>query len=165
MKNIYIIKFFLTILVIPITVLGQPVWFEKMKKIKLLKSTYKSVVELYGESKNPNGYILREFDTPDGTLSVILSIGKCGTKYKKGFDVEADVIERISFYVNKKNRVKVNKLGLDLSKFRKTKISDVPGTYYYENLDAGIHISTDEKGLVEDIDFQPSSEFEGLYCR
>jgi len=140
-----------------------PEWYIKLKKIELLKSTESDVVRLYGEPKAPKGKILRTFETKDGDLSITLSTGKCGTEYKKGYDVNAGVVERVEFSVNKKGRVKPEKLGIDLSQFEKFEVDDVPGVFFYQNLDYGIHFYV-ERGVVSSLDFQPSSEYDELYC-
>ena len=119
---------------------------------------------MYGEPEISNGKILKKFETPNGKLFVTFSTGKCGTEYKKGYDVDEGVVERIQFFVDAKSRVKPKILGYKLSQFRKTEIFDIPETYLYENSKAGIFVGTDENGLMDEIDFQPSSKFDDLYC-
>lgn len=142
-----------------------PEWYIKLKKIELLKSTFDSVVNAYGQPIDTKGYNIRSFETLEGDLSIILSTGKCGTEYKKGYDVDAGIVERIRFRVNEEFRLKPKKLGFNLSKFKKIEIRDVPGISSYENYNDGIYFGTDKKRLVQSIDFQPSSEFEDLYCK
>ncbi|CAN5850130.1 hypothetical protein BH20ACI4_BH20ACI4_28180 [soil metagenome] len=148
-----------------ITIFGFPAWYEKLKKIELLKSTLDSVVKIYGQPVEPKGDVVRKFETPEGNLNISLSTGKCGTEYKKGYDVDAGIVERITFFVKEKFRVKPKKLGFDLSKFEKFEVRDVPGIYTYENSDDGIFFGTDKRGLVDELDFQPASEFDDLYCK
>ena len=163
-KIILVLTGFLWIILNCSTVFCNPEWYIKLKRIELLKSSYDTIVEMYGEPANSNGKILKKFETPDGDLFVTFSTGKCGTEYKKGYDVNEGIVERLEFSIKKKSRVKPKKLGFNLSQFEKTEVQDVPGIYVYENSDAGIFIGTDKNGLVDEIDFQPSSRFDDLYC-
>ncbi len=141
----------------------MPEWYIKLKKIELLKSTENDVVRLYGEPINPKSRILKTFETDDGDLTIMISTGKCGTEHKNGYNVEAGVIERIRFSVNRKSQMKAKYLGIKLSKFEKSKVSDVPGVFFYNNPDSGVDFYL-ERGLVSEIGFNPSSEYEELFC-
>jgi hypothetical protein len=93
----------------------MPEWYIKLKKIELLKSTESDVIRLYGKPKNPKSWALRTFETEDGDLTIMISTGRCGTEHKKGYDVGAGVVERVSFSINRNSQVKPKNLGIKLS--------------------------------------------------
>lgn len=164
MKKIIIVLIFLFgIFVNSAPAQKMPEWYVKLKKIKLLKSTESDVIQLYGEPINPKSRGLRTFEMEDGDLSIMISTGRCGTEYKKGYDVEAGVVERASFSINEKNRVKAKNLGIKLSKYKKSEVYDVPGFFFYHNLDFGVDFYM-KRGLISEIGFEPSSEYDKLYC-
>lgn len=119
---------------------ATPKWFSKLNQIKLLTTTRQEVEKLFGypeityTSKGRWNETI-EYKLKEGQLSVDYSLEKCSETNKDGYDVDKDVV--IDIYMDLKEDVSISKLGLDLSKFEKSAISDLVGVFTYTNDDSG----------------------------
>lgn len=145
----------------------KPKWFSKLRQIELLVTTRQEIEKLFnypevvnafeGESSKRVKYRLKE-----GELFISYSQGICSKTNKDGYDVEKDVVINFSMYLE--NEVRISKLNLDLSNFKKTAISDLVGVFTYRNEDLGEDYSgTSQK--IKEITFFPTKEQEKLNCK
>lgn len=152
MRYLVIVLLFLLASVTSIDARQDTEWLSMLKRIKVLETSLDEIIKLYG---NPNEEMfgVREFETAKGTLTVKISTGRCGTSFKKGWDVESNVVESFTFEV--KRRLKLASLGLDMSNFEKSEVFDQPGAYYYESTKLGMDIFVNKGGHVELLEFYP----------
>jgi hypothetical protein len=143
-KAILIENNFLLILVVSfvlsMTVSAQePDWFLKLKEIKVFQSSKQDVERVFENPKNIYssnkdgkelgwGEII-EYNTVSGKLHVFYSTGRCSEiTNNDGWDLVKDVVVNIEFEPLKS--VKLSKLSLDLSTFKREKESDTSFWHY-----------------------------------
>lgn len=135
-------------------------WFSKLNQIKLLTTTREEVEKLFGyptityKSKGKWNETI-EYKLKEGQLTVDYSLGKCSETNKEGYNVEKDVV--IDVDIRLKKEVSIAKLNLDLGKFDKREIDDLPGLFTYANADFSERFTGNSEKL-RDFTISPSKE-------
>ena len=148
-----IVGFLLLTLLIPVDAHQYEGWLSQLREIKLLKTGLNEVVKIYGQPEEPDMFGHREFVTKDGTLFIKISTGRCGTRAKRGWDVDRDIVESFSFEL--KGRFKPKDLDLDIGQFDRSEVFDQPGAYYYESKKLGMDLFVNKRGYVQLLEFYP----------
>lgn len=138
-------------------------WFRKIKSIIVISSTREDVIKVFGQPKDVTRKYNVSYNLTEGKMDVEYSTGLCGLNKKKGWNVPEFTVTRIFFFPSKPFIPK--ELGVDLTEFRKYEVSDVPGSFEYENEEIGIDYSVTTKGKIEGIEFYPPSKYDYLYCK
>ena len=138
-------------------VLGQ-IWLEKIRQIKIFKSTVQDVKELFGNSDierfESQSYYLKE-----GTLLVDFSSGNCASRQKEGWDVPEGTVTRFSFSPT----IKKSFSALNISKKNLEKIYD-ESYQIYVNDEEDVSYEV-QQGKVWTIEYSPNSKYDYLKCK
>lgn len=137
--------------------------FDKLKDLKLLRSTRADVVRILGTPSGSSSEYLPKYRLAEGAVSVEYSRGLCASVKNGGWDVAAFTLTRIFFEPSKPLTPK--QLGFHLSSFIKNEIDDVPGAFSYENERMGINFTLKRSGHVESIEIYPTPEHDELACK
>jgi len=147
-------------------------WYQKVRQVSILHSSRQEIEQLLGNPtivySNAGGSNTEvEYDWKGvGRVHVSYSTGKCTPTSKYGYDVAEGVV--LNVYVKLKEPVRVSKLRLDLSSYRRSEISDMPGVTEYTNRDIGeryiVEESPGEKPKLMSLSFSPKMELENLAC-
>ncbi|MGI8788783.1 MAG: hypothetical protein ACR2HG_13605 [Pyrinomonadaceae bacterium] len=133
--------------------------FDKVKQVKLLKSTRDDVVKLLGGDSLE--FFDEEFFTEKANVQVSYSSGNCSGEYED-WNVPEGKITKI--VVTPKDSIQIKDTGIDYSKFRKEKMwGSLKHRYAYYDKAAGIAIIV-RNDFVESIRFSPSKKNYLLLC-
>lgn len=160
------------ILVFQTQSIASPGWFERLKRIEVLQTKRSEVEVIFSNPKILHTHIGKNsrettYQLPVGRLVVTYSIGKCTPEKTYGYDVGADVVTEV--YLTLKKAYPVSKLGIDLTNFNRSEISDMKGVFAYGNSDKGEYFIIyenydDQQKRISDLKFFPSKEDEKLAC-
>lgn len=138
-------------------VLGQT-WLEKIRQIKIFKSTVQDVKELFGKS-NIERFESQSYYLKEGTLLVDFSSGNCASRQNEGWDVPEGVVTRFSFSPT----IKKSFSALNISKKNLEKIYDESYQIYVNDKeDVTYEI---QLGKVWTIEYSPNSKYDYLKCK
>ena len=152
-----------------ITFAQEPEWFQKVKQLRLLSSTYEDAVRILGTPSD--GTSERElseyFDLKEGRVFVAFENGKCVISSLSGkptgWLVPAWTVVTVGFEpavpMTKKD------LPFKIKGFRKYESSDVRGAFSYENERDGLSFFVKRNGNIEDVSFNPPSSMDHLLCK
>ena len=143
----------------------EPVWFEKLRTLKLFKSTRSEVEALFdnlrivaaenydGAGDNWNTHV--EYETTGGKLEVSYSTGKCSERRSRsGFDAARETLVELDFEPAEK--FDLTELNFD---FRKIKSSSMPGVIIKKIPELSISIYYDMP-TIELVRISPNDEQE-----
>lgn len=146
---------------------AQPMWYSKLRQIKLMVNARQEVEKLLNfprvaDTYEWDGRKVVEYKIKEGELTIVYSRGKCSETNKNGYDVEKNIVIDIDFDLKKE--INISRLDLNLEKYEKKEISDLVGVFNYTNKDLGeYYIGT--SNTIKNIRFFPSKEQEGLSCK
>lgn len=146
-------------------------WMEKVNEIQLLSHTYDDVVGIlgtplkYGDETRSLG---ETFAHKDGEFHAVFASGRCvTTDYSFGKPIGWLVPSWtvILVWFDSKKPLKPASLGLKLDRFRKYEVKDNPGSFVFEDEEAGVSFTVDREGLTNSIEFSPPKKLRHLHCK
>lgn len=157
----------------------DPVWFNKMKQIRLLKDNRENIIKLLGNPvDNDTDDYLWYYDFKDGRMSLTFETGICSENKDDdgkpiGWKVPEWTVVEVSFSPDKNFSTK--KLNINLSGFTKKPIEASPNLppndnnrapflFEYKNDDLGMYLF-EEFGKISEIRFYPSHKYNELRCQ
>lgn len=124
-----------------------------------LHSTRNDVERLFGLSSYGGGYAY-EFENERVFFQYQYPDNECGGKYGL-WNVPLNTVLAVTVYP--KNKVIFSTLKLEMGRFKKIKILDLPGSYNYFNEEEGISYAVDN-GMITQINYLGSAKDKHLAC-
>lgn len=123
-----------------------------------LRSTRADVERLLGRSADSCQCIYR---TEHEIVSVEYARRSCKDD-PQGWNVPVDTVLQIS--VVPKGELRLTDLKIDMTTYKRTEDTELPGRYYYFSGEEGILIIALKDGLVGSVSFQPTKDDNNLRC-
>ncbi len=145
----------------------EPVWFGKLRTLKLFKSTRSEVEALFDNPRileiddtvkdGDDWSIDVDYETIYGELQVRYSTGKCSERQsKKGYNAARDILFELKFIPSEENDL--TELNFDLRKFESD--SSIHGGAWKSNPELSLRICFYDASRIESVDISPNDEQE-----
>jgi len=149
----------------------QSHWFEEIREVSLLHSTYQDIIRIYDLESKVHGdqgafqRYLWQIDSADGSTQVLFKDGvPCvdGSTIMPGWNVAEWTVVGVDFYPNWKKQITFDQLPFRMLTFKDFTESD--NHFRYWDSDQGISVELDAKKRVRAVHFFPSDSLSFMRC-